>query len=95
MKATEFCYWLQGLFELGGPDSLTAHQTALIKAHLNMVFIHDIDPSYPAGQQQALNEAHSAPVEAKIGELSGHAHPLGHKPVHSGVVSPTLPAMRC
>lgn len=37
--------WLQGMFEL--------------KAHLAMVFIHDIDPSYPAEQQQQLNELHS------------------------------------
>lgn len=58
MKAVEFCYWLQGLFELGKPDSLTAEQTAAVKAHLNMVFIHEIDPSYPASEQGALNEAH-------------------------------------
>lgn len=58
MKSTEFCYWLQGLFELGKPESLTAEQTALVKKHLDMVFIHEIDPSYPKGQQQALNQAH-------------------------------------
>ncbi len=58
MKATEFCYWLQGLFELGQPTELTAEQTAAIKAHLDMVFIHEIDPSYPAKQQADLNKAH-------------------------------------
>lgn len=59
MKSVEFCYWLQGLFELGAPESLTVAQTALLKKHLNMVFIHDIDPSYPAGQQEALNASHA------------------------------------
>ena len=59
MKSVEFCYWLQGLFEVGEPMSLNEKQTDLIKRHLNMVFIHEIDASYPDGQQEALNEAHS------------------------------------
>jgi hypothetical protein len=48
------------MFELTNPSELTAEQTALIRAHLNMVFIHEIDPSYPAAQQPALNAAHGA-----------------------------------
>lgn len=43
MKTTEFCYWLQGLFELGNPVSLDEQQTELIRKHLEMVFLHDID----------------------------------------------------
>lgn len=62
MKSVEFCYWLQGLFELGKPTSLTAEQTDLVKRHLDMVFVHEIDPSYPAQQQDALNKAHSGPA---------------------------------
>ena len=58
MKAVEFCYWLQGLFELGEPASLTAQQTATVKKHLDMVFIHEIDPSYPPQQQDDLTAAH-------------------------------------
>ncbi len=61
MKATEFCYWLQGMFELARPEELNAETTATIKKHLDMVFIHDIDPSYPAHQQKALSEAHELP----------------------------------
>lgn len=63
MKAVEFCYWLQGLFEVAEPTELNAKQTDLIKRHLNMVFIHDIDQRYPADQQELLNEAHAPPVE--------------------------------
>ena len=58
MKTTEFCYWLQGMFELSGVTSLDERQTDLIKKHLNMVFLHDIDQSYPESQQEALSAAH-------------------------------------
>lgn len=37
MKSEQFCYWLQGLFELGNPTQLDEKQTELIKKHLNMV----------------------------------------------------------
>lgn len=62
MKAYEFCYWLQGYFELVGassnrePESLTEGQIETIKNHLNMVFLHDIDKSYPQGTE--LNHLH-------------------------------------
>lgn len=54
MTSRDFAYWLQGLFELGSPESLDAKQTALIKAHLAMVFAHEIDPSMgsPAHQEK-------------------------------------------
>ncbi len=58
MKSVEFCYWLQGIFELADPKTLDERQTALIKKHLAMVFAHEIDPSYPPGQQDALNALH-------------------------------------
>ena len=61
MKEREFCYWLQGLFEVGKPLTLDEEQVAAIKAHLNMVFFHEIDPSYPAEQQDKLNEIHNKP----------------------------------
>jgi hypothetical protein len=67
MKAVEFCYWLQGLFEIGEPVSLNEKQTDLIKRHLNMVFVHDIDPSYPEGQQTKLNELHGPNAHLKPG----------------------------
>lgn len=47
MTAQDFVYWLQGHFELN-PDQkqLTPAQTELVRRHLNMVFFHEIDPSY-------------------------------------------------
>lgn len=60
MTSRDFCYWLQGQFELNpGAKALTAQQTKLIKQHLHMVFLHEIDPSMgPKGHQKKLNEAH-------------------------------------
>lgn len=38
MTALEFCYWLQGYFELGGDTKLTEDQVKMIKQHLYYVF---------------------------------------------------------
>lgn len=58
MKAVEFCYWLQGVFEVADLKALDEKQTDLVRRHLNMVFIHEIDKTYPEGQQPALDAAH-------------------------------------
>jgi hypothetical protein len=58
MKATEFCYWLQGMFELASPTTLDAEQTDLIKRHLAMAFLHDIDKRVPEAEQKPLNHLH-------------------------------------
>lgn len=45
MKTRDFCYWLQGFFELTEDQKgTTEKQTQKIKNHLNMVFVHDITP---------------------------------------------------
>ena len=40
MNEREFCYWLQGFFELGGQDvvDLSAEQVQIVKDHLALVF---------------------------------------------------------
>ena len=59
MKAQEFCYWLQGCFELTGPKSLSRKQVDVIQRHLALVFKHDIDPSQGSAEHQAeLNKIH-------------------------------------
>lgn len=57
MKAHEFCYWLQGCFELGNISNLSEQQVQVIKNHLNMVFLHDIDTKYP--ETKELTKLHS------------------------------------
>jgi len=65
MKATEFCYWLQGYFEIYGAstnpgNSLTGEQVELIQRHLALVFKHDIDPQAgPPKYQQELLDIHN------------------------------------
>lgn len=52
MTSRDFCYWLQGFFEIHGaglPDNadrgLIGEKVKMIEAHLAMVFKHEIDPS--------------------------------------------------
>ncbi len=72
MTSRDFCYWLQGYFEIsdveGNEAGLTEQQEAIIKKHLAMVFAHEIDPSYgPTMVQQQLNALHAktTPATAK------------------------------
>lgn len=47
MTPVNFCYWLQGFFEISEVDkeiTLTPEQVKMIRAHLNLVFFHAIDP---------------------------------------------------
>jgi hypothetical protein len=41
MKAENFCFWLQGFFELTDPKQVTPEQAEQIKTHLALVFQHD------------------------------------------------------
>ncbi len=63
MTSRDFCYWLQGCFELSNPQELTARETTLIKQHLALVFKHEIDPSIPdlAGELQAIHDGKPKP----------------------------------
>ena len=66
MKSRDFVYWLQGFFELGGGNvkSLNSEQVELIRKHLSLVFIHEIDPE--AGDedhQKLLNEVHGVDLK--------------------------------
>ena len=44
MKATEFCYWLQGCFEMAKPDYLTRDAMRTVGAHLELVA--NADPAH-------------------------------------------------
>ena len=61
MTSKDFAYWLQGFFELTDAKALTEHQVGLIKKHLNLVFFHEIDPSYTKDKtkQEIMNTIHS------------------------------------
>lgn len=72
MKSRDFCYWLQGMFELTSTTSLDAIQTDKIKKHLAMVFKHDIDPSAGlSAHQQELNDLHGKMELGGVDPLTG------------------------
>ena len=61
MTSRDFAYWLQGFFEISGTDALTlnAEQVSMVKKHLNLVFVHEIDPSFGGKEEQEkLNKIH-------------------------------------
>lgn len=63
MTSRDFCYWLQGFFEISGHDKpgLTANQRQIIQDHLSMVFKHEIDHSYgDSNHQKELDGLHKS-----------------------------------
>jgi hypothetical protein len=59
VTSRDFCFWLQGYLEVSGATSLDERATEVLKAHLALVFKHEIDPSMGNAQkQQTLNKLH-------------------------------------
>ncbi len=64
MTSRDFCFWLQGHFELNGAGPIDAAKADLIRRHLALVFKHEIDPSMGGSEhQEELNKIHAPPVE--------------------------------
>lgn len=60
MTSQDFVYWLQGFMEIAEPEVLSAKQLDMIKSHLALVFVHDIDPKAGGPETQTkLNKIHS------------------------------------
>lgn len=59
MTSRDFCFWLQGYFEISGEQTIAGNQVEVIKRHLALVFTHEIDPSMgDAAHQIDLNTVH-------------------------------------
>jgi len=77
VTSRDFCFWLQGVFEVGGVKALDERQTDLVRRHLALVFVHEIDPSAgSAVAQQALNEIHQG-LQGKQSPQIGGTGPDG------------------
>lgn len=64
MTSRDFCFWLQGVLEVGQPKQLNKTQIDIIQKHLNLVFVHEIDPSMGDEKTQTkLNNIHSGKTE--------------------------------
>lgn len=62
MTSRDFCYWLQGHFEIADTNKLSESQVKMIKRHLALVFKHEIDPSY-GGNPSELQAIHDGKPE--------------------------------
>ena len=89
MTSRDFCFWLQGWFELNdagtqdGPPELSAAQTEMVRRHLAMVFKHEIDPSMGHGVHQTdLDTIHAGSIFDKQtigGEVQTAAGPVKYR----------------
>ncbi len=57
MISSQFCFWLQGFFELSAPGPITEEQAEIIKTHLALVFQHDptMEHKTPKPLDETLN----------------------------------------
>jgi hypothetical protein len=74
MTSRDFCFWLQGFFEVAGertkPEApeIGRGQAQLIQQHLALVFKHEIDPAMGGPEKQAdLNKIHNSHLTAPPG----------------------------
>jgi len=68
MDSKSFVYWLQGFFELAEPNKgLSPRQVEIIKNHLKLVFLYEIDPSYSKDKvvQQIFQNIHDGKESLK------------------------------
>lgn len=65
MTSRDFCYWLQGYFEIAGEGGgLTVKQADAVRSHLAMVFVHEIDPEADAKTGKGiLDHLHKNPPD--------------------------------
>ena len=60
MTSRDFCFWLQGYFELTQGShlvGLSPGQVDVVKRHLALVFAHEIDPAMGEKPHQGLLDA--------------------------------------
>lgn len=67
MTSRDFCYWLQGYFEIEKTRTSTLgalgeDQVKCIADHLALVYVHEIDPSFGGSLEQAKLDAVHAGV---------------------------------
>lgn len=85
MKSRDFCYWLQGYFEIEDPKAgLSPEKLELVKRHLNMVFAHEIDPSFGTDQEKLKKIHDEAPDDENETEPEEQIRPHRRNPFGSG-----------
>jgi len=74
MTSRDFCFWLQGFFEIGEVKQITAKESEIIQRHLALVFKHEIDPAIEAVSivTKAELDAIHKPASPAFGPISMH-----------------------
>lgn len=84
MTSRDFCYWLQGYFEIAGQEedrSISGKRAEIIQRHLALVFKHEIDPSAgPLEHQEELEKIHEGIQPQPLTKVPhpGHLYPDLH-----------------
>lgn len=84
MTSRDFCYWLQGFFELAeGQSGMSHDQAEMVRKHLSLVFKHEIDPSHGTPEHVAeLQELHDKIEKVEktaVGAARAARDPFGPK----------------
>ena len=62
MTSRDFAFWLQGYLEIENQRQLDQTKIDKIRSHLNLVFVHEIDPSMgDEEEQKKLDYFHNPP----------------------------------
>jgi hypothetical protein len=92
MQSRDFCYWLQGFFELRqGSEPLDAAQVTLVKRHLDLVFQHAAGVSL----REKPAELEPYPIAPPEPAPSPHPEPKEPPPPASSPPYPPPPAPMC
>ena len=75
MQARQFCYWLQGSFELNETTEFDESSTQTLKDHLSLVFQHDPKPNgfccflngyFTLGNPRTIDQTTTAQIREKL-----------------------------
>lgn len=70
LTSRDFCFWLQGYFEVSADATISSTQADCIRKHLALVFKHEIDPSMGGSEHQKdLNKIHATKPGRPTSEL--------------------------
>jgi len=86
MNSRDFCFWLQGYFEISDAKTMTDEQVEVLKNHLRLAFVHEIDPlreSQTPASVKELNNTHDGVVPSEVfpdgnGNIPSEIFPSGN-----------------
>lgn len=68
MTPENFCYWLQGLLEIGDPSELDSEQVEIIKEHLNLVVKKETLSDWLKSDAPVLKKFKITPDQIEVGK---------------------------